>query len=241
VLAASLTWIYLLHQKVEQRTAALDREMRQRKEAELQRAAEQERSRIARDLHDDLGASLTEISLLAEMGQSQAAPQSTKERFDEIADKSRALVNSMDVIVWAADPDDDDLESFADYVTSFARMFLESSGIACRFKVPIEFPQTRITGGVRHDLVLAIKEALNNIVRHARASEVDFGLQHDRGRLTVSICDNGCGFEAATVLRGNGLTNLEQRLTRMGGACDIESAHGGGTKVRLTLDLGLAL
>lgn len=215
--------------------------MRQRKEAELQRAAEQERSRIARDLHDDLGSSLTEISLLAGLGQSQMELAATRERFDEIAGKSRSLVNSLDAIVWAADPEEDAMEPFADYLAGHARVFLESSGLACRFKVPIDFPPVKLGGRVRHDLFLAVKETLNNVVRHAQATEVEFGLHLNGSRLEILIADNGRGFDPQVVARGNGLANLRERLAGLGGTCSIESTPGKGSRVKLSLDLKSSL
>jgi signal transduction histidine kinase len=214
--------------------------MRQRKEAELQRAAEQERSRIARDLHDDLGSSLTEISLLAGLGFNHTTNDAANERFGEIAGKSRALVNNLDAIVWAADPDEDVMESFADYLTSHARVFLESSGLACRFKVPIDLPPMKLGGRVRHDLFLAVKETLNNVVRHAQATEVEFGLQLAGSKLELIIADNGRGFDPQDVNRGNGLTNLRSRLAGIGGECLVESDPGKGTRVKLSLDLKTA-
>jgi signal transduction histidine kinase len=237
VLLAAMAWIYLLHRKVEQRTAALDREMRQRKEAELQRASEQERSRIARDLHDDLGSSLTEISLLAGLGLTHATAEAANERFEEIAGKSRSLVNNLDAIVWAADPEEDTMESCADYLAGHARVFLESSGIACRFKVPIDFPPVKLGGRVRHDLFLAVKESLNNVVRHAQATEVEFALHLNGSRLELLLADNGRGFNPQDVTRGNGLANLRERLAGIGGGCVVESSPGKGTRVRLSLDL----
>lgn len=236
VLLVSLAWIYLLHRRVEARTVELDRAMRLRKEAELQHASEQERSRIARDLHDDLGASLTEISLLASLGQNPSLADSARDRFGEIAGKSRSLVNSLDAIVWAADPQEDDLESFADYLSGYARVFLESSGIVCRFKVPIELPPKKMDGRVRHDLLLAVKETLNNLVRHARATEVELGIHLHGSELAISIQDNGCGFDLATVPRGNGLANLRARLAKLGGDCEL-SSRPGQTKVTLKLHL----
>ena len=237
VLLAAMAWIYLLHRKVEQRTAELNREMSQRKEAELQRAAEQERSRIARDLHDDLGSSLTEISLLAGLGLNHATAEAANERFGEIAGKSRSLVNNLDAIVWAADPEEDAMDSFADYLAGHARVFLESSGLACRFKMPIDFPPVKLGGRVRHDLFLAVKETLNNVVCHAQAKEVEFGIHLNGSRLELLIADDGRGFDAQDVTRGNGLANLRERLAGLGGNCLVESSPGGGTRVRLSLDL----
>jgi signal transduction histidine kinase len=240
VLLLSLTWVYQLRRKVDQRTAQLNQEMRQRKEIELKHAAEQERSRIARDLHDDLGSSLTEISLLASVSlPSVASPENGQptERFGVIAGKARLLVNSLDVIVWAADPEEDEIQSFVDYLSGFAREFLMASGLACRFKIPIEFPPLTVDGRIRHGLLLAVKETLNNVVRHAQASEVEFGLNVVGNQIEISIEDDGRGFDVATVMRGNGLNNLQERLAGLGGTCEIASRSGAGTTVKILLPI----
>jgi signal transduction histidine kinase len=129
------------------------------------------------------------------------------------------------------------MESFADYLAGHARVFLESSGLACRFKVPIDFPPVKLAGRVRHDLFLAVKETLNNVVRHAQATEVEFGLQLNGPRLELAIADNGRGFDPQDVPRGNGLANLRERLASLGGNCSFESSPGKGTRVRLSLNL----
>jgi signal transduction histidine kinase/uncharacterized protein YdeI (BOF family) len=239
ILLVMFAWVYMLRREVEQRTAQLKLEMRQRKQAELQHAADQERSRIARDLHDDLGSSLTEISLLASVGQpagSQLDSPSGK-CFQVIAGKARLLVNSLDVIVWAADPEEDEVQCFIDYLSDFTREFLSASGLICRFKIPIEFPPLKVDGRIRHGLYLAVKETLNNIVRHAHATEVKFGVNINETRLEIAIEDNGCGFNTATVQRGNGLNNLHERLLLLGGTCLLEAIPGAGTVVKIQLQL----
>ena len=239
VLAFSLAWVYMLRRKVEQRTTELNLEMRQRKEIELKHAAEQERSRIARDLHDDLGSSLTEISLLASVGLPTIADGETQpaERFGVIAGKARLLVNSLDVIVWAANPEGDEIQAFVDYLSGFAREFLAASGLACRFKIPIEFAPLKVDGRIRHGLFLAVKETLNNVVRHAHATEVEFGFDVAESQIQITITDDGCGFDVGTVQRGNGLNNLQERLTGLGGGCKISSSSGNGTSVKIQIQL----
>ena len=171
----ALVWIRLLHHRVRQRTAQLEKEMHEREQAEHQRALAQERARIARDLHDDLGSSLTEITMLATTGPGPNLPaDEATERMGTIAGKSRTLVNALDEIVWAVDPARDTLASVARYLASYAEEYLAGLKIACRVHIPNSFPDQAVSGEVRHHLFLAVKEALNNAVRHGGATEIGF-------------------------------------------------------------------
>jgi signal transduction histidine kinase len=241
VLMFSVVWIRQLRRLVEQRTAQLHREIRERERVERARALEAERSRIARDLHDDLGSSLTEIGVLASSAQRLPADTNNyPSLFRTIAGKARSLIAALDVIVWAVDPEDNSLQSVADYLSGFVREYLSRSDIACRFKVPVSFPEVMLNGQVRHDLLLAVKETLNNIVRHSEATEVGFGMSMGGGELEILITDNGKGFEAATVRDGHGLKNLVARLETIGGIYSVESRVGAGTTVRVHLPLPVA-
>ena len=237
VLTASVVWITQLRRKVEQRTVLLEREHARRERAERDHAVEMERSRIARDLHDDLGASLTEIRVLASTGLRTAAPdEKSLPILNRISEKVRTLVSALDVIVWAVNPEANSLQSLADYLSTYAEDFLERAGITCRFKIPMEMPEMKVDGRVRHDLFLAVKETLNNIVRHAQATEVELHLRVENKMLAMDIVDNGCGFDLnAASEQGHGLQNIPQRLARLGGSGEINSAPGHGTTVRMRL------
>ncbi|TAL07450.1 MAG: hypothetical protein EPO07_00175 [Verrucomicrobia bacterium] len=236
VLMLAAGWITLLRRQVEQRTVQLQREIRERERAERQHALEAERTRIARDLHDDLGSSLTEIGVLASTGQrpipGDAQPATL---FRSIAGKARSLIAALDVIVWAVDPEDNSLQSLADYLSGFMGEFLAHSGITCRFKVPVSFPEVTLDGQVRHGLLMAVKESLNNIVRHAEATEAEFRMAVVDGTLEIVIADNGQGFNPNVSHNGHGLKNLSARLNKLGGNCIVESRVGGGTVVRIRL------
>lgn len=236
-LSLAVVWITQLHRQVEQRTAQLQQEIRQRERAERQRAIETERSRIARDLHDDLGSSLTEIGVLASTGQRRPAEGDSSTLFQNIAAKARGLIGALDVIVWAVDPDDNSLQSLADYLSGFAGDFLSHSGLPCRFKVPVMFPAVILDGQVRHELLMAVKESLNNIVRHATATQVEFGMGVMDGKLEIVISDDGKGFDVGAHGDGHGLKNLKARLTNLGGNCEVFSSSGQGTTVTIRLPL----
>jgi signal transduction histidine kinase len=238
VLFLALVWIRLLHHKVQTRTAQWQVEVHEREHAEQQRALATERSRIARDLHDDLGSSLTEVTLLATAGPGQdLAREEASERLEAIADRSRTMVHALDELVWAVDPERDTLASVARYLTSYAEEYLGALKVACRVQIPPSFPERGVAGSVRHELFLAIKEALNNAVRHGHATEVAFRLHFSEDQMEFCVVDNGRGFDLASQSSGRGLSNLRTRLEKLGGRCRIESSPGGGTTVSLQLPL----
>jgi signal transduction histidine kinase len=234
-------WNKVLQRKVEERSLQLETEIRNRQKAEIISAAEAERSRIARDLHDELGAGLTAVNILASTAEKQVRePEQKDERFRVIAEKARALVSGLDVIVWAIDPKRNSLQSFADYVGRYASELFSASGIVCRFKIPIVCDAINLSEAERHSLFLAVKEALNNVLRHAAATEVELGITRLEDRLQVVIADNGRGFDEGVVRRGNGLENLRERLRTLGGECRIQSQIGKGTTVEFNVPLPLA-
>ena len=239
LLCVVLVWNKQLRRQVQERTRKLEAEIRHRQRAELQQAAEAERSRIARDLHDELGTGLTEVSLLASAGLGQFQDgEKIRNRFDTIAEKARALVSGLDVIVWAIDPKRNSLQSFADYLGSYAKELFSSSAIVCRLRIRMECDVVALTEAARHSLLLAVKETLNNVIRHASATEVELQITQLGDRLHIVITDNGSGFDGNSVQRGNGLTNLQERLKAMRGECHVESQPGGGTTVKFIVPLG---
>ncbi|MGH7978246.1 MAG: sensor histidine kinase [Limisphaerales bacterium] len=241
VLFLAIIWIRLLHHEVQQRSADLQREMRDRQQAEHQRALAQERARIARDLHDDLGSNLTEITMLATAGPGSKWPAGdAAERMETIAGKSRSLVNALDEIVWAVDPNRDTLASVARYLASYAEELLAGLKIACRVQIPNSFPDLEVSGEVRHHLFLAVKEALNNAIRHGNANEINFRVRMSQDRLVISITDNGGGFDTSERSTGYGLLNLRNRLEQLHGRCELESTPGAGTTVSLQLPLPIS-
>jgi signal transduction histidine kinase len=238
VLGLAFVWIRLLHHKVQQRTAQVQKEMHDREQAEHQRAMAQERARIARDLHDDLGSSLTEITMLATASPGLKLPAAeATERMETIAEKSRTLVYALDEIVWAVDPERDTLASVARYLASYAEEYLAGLKVVCRVQIPNSFPDQVVSGEVRHHLFLAVKEALNNAVRHGVASEIGFRVRVLEDRLWISITDNGSGFDTSGRSNGHGLLNLRNRLEHLHGHCELESSPGAGTTVSLQLPL----
>jgi signal transduction histidine kinase len=208
---------------------------------ERQRALERERSRIAQDLHDDLGAGLTEISLTADLVRSPDLDPDAAQRYvGEIGGKARELVASMDEIVWAVNPRNNSLSSLAAYFCQSAQHLLVPAGIRCRLAVDENLPAAPLDSEQRHQLFLAFKEALNNIVRHSGAKEVSLSIRVEMGQLVVALRDDGRGFVASpTVAGADGLRNMRERLQRIGGACDVVSQPGAGTSVDFRVRLAV--
>jgi signal transduction histidine kinase len=208
----------------------------QLREIAAKRALEQERSRIARDIHDDLGASLTRIGLL-----SQSSPnpddEATQVVLGQIQSTARHLMRSMDGVVWAIDPEHDSFDDLANYLSSHAQDFLSVAGISCRLNMPVDLPELPLTAQIRHTLFLAFKEALNNVVKYAGATEVRISLQPGDGFFTLSIQDNGKGIDPdapsvpGRTNAGSGLANMRSRMATIGGCCTVQSMQGQGTTV----------
>jgi signal transduction histidine kinase len=205
---------------------------------ELQRAREAERTRISRDLHDHLGASLTEVGMLAadgaEVGTPAAQPATA---LRAIGEKVQAMIGDLDSLVWAIDPQKDTLPALVSYLTSSVSEFCASSGLDCRLDVQRELPPWPVRSETRHNLFLAVKEAAHNAVRHAGATRLVFRLTLVRRQLELTLQDNGRGFDPLKTVPGNGLVNLRERLTYLGGRCDVAARPGEGTVVRLVLPL----
>ncbi|HOX57743.1 MAG TPA: two-component regulator propeller domain-containing protein [Candidatus Paceibacterota bacterium] len=204
-----------------------------------QHAVDQERARIAQDLHDELGANLTSIGLLADMGaRHKADPAVLTRDLDHISQTARESVSAMDAIVWALNPRNDSLDNFANYVAQFTRDFFRPTQVRTRLDLPANLPEQPMATETRHQLFLLVKESFNNIVRHAAATEVRLELACANGQLRLTIADNGKGLpEQAAGAGQNGLVNLRERIGRLGGALRVESQPGRGTQLDFTLPL----
>lgn len=224
------------------------RRMRQKLERlEWQRAVEHERARIAHDIHDDLGAHLTRISMLSESARAELEnPERATAGLNQIYDTARDLTRAMDEIVWAVNPRYDTLEGLAGYLEKFAQDLLAAANIRCRLDMPMEFPDWRLTADIRHNLFLAFKETLHNVVKHSAASETYIRLAAGATSFELVVEDNGRGFTPGTkretssegsdrLMSGNGLENMARRLAEIHGRCDIQSTTGQGTKVTFTV------
>jgi signal transduction histidine kinase/ligand-binding sensor domain-containing protein len=226
---------------------AVTRNLRKKLEQmKQQRAIERERERIAKDIHDDLGAGLTQIMLQSALARREPQEQ-TQTHLAQISGTALELVSAMDEIVWAINPENDTLDGLVTYAGKYVEEYVAKAGIRCRLDLPAQVPAMTISAEVRHNLFLAVKEALNNAVKHAQATEISFLLKTQPSGFSFVIKDDGRGLapdvagppasDSGRVSSGHGLRNLAQRLEKIGGTCTIKSEPGKGAEVELTVRL----
>jgi signal transduction histidine kinase len=208
-------------------------------QSKAQRFLQLERARIARDIHDDLGARLTQLVLLGEVARSELpADSEARVQIDLVCDKARDLSHAMDEVVWAVNSRRDTLRDFISYVCKYAQLFLSSTPIRCRLDVETEIPATVFDLPVRRNLFLAAKEALNNAAKHSGANELFLRIHRRNHELCVTVEDDGHGFDITSASwERNGMTNMAQRMSEVGGQCLVASAPGSGCRVEFTVPL----
>ncbi|WP_367874152.1 ATP-binding protein [Luteolibacter sp. Populi] len=238
-LLLALMWVLLLRRTVAQRGKQLAAEIEERQTAERYHAMEMERTRVAQDLHDELGSGLTEAGILTSLVKNPGVPAEKKAGYlDQLAEVCQALVTGLDEIVWAVNPRYDSVADLAGYFSLFAQRFLGLVGINCRLQIAESVAEHPLDSHVRHDIFLAFKEALNNIVRHSQAREVRLAIGVEDRILKVSLADDGRGLDPATAAPGSdGLVGMKERMEKLGGSCRVTSNPGGGTVVEFSLPL----
>jgi signal transduction histidine kinase len=239
VLAVTVLWITQLRRKVEQRGAELEIQIRERQRVQQQHAMELERARIAQDLHDELGSGLTEISMLGVRALSTSAPLAKRSHYlEQMSNQARQMVTALDEIVWAMNPTHDSLASMISYFSLYAERFLGLANIAWRLEGPFKPDDHAVDSRHRHQLFLAFKEALTNIVRHSGATEVLLDFQVEQGRIRLTVADNGRGWADGGQTEGmDGIANMRARLEKLDGQFEVNSKAGQGTIVRFDLPL----
>jgi ligand-binding sensor domain-containing protein/signal transduction histidine kinase len=213
---------------------------RQLQSLQQRETLEKERARIARDLHDQLGANLTQVALLGEMAEADKdSPAEIESHAQQISQTARETTRSLDEIVWAVNPANDTLDGLVNYAGKYAQEYFALAGLRCRAELPAQLPAIPIPPEVRHNVFLAFKEAVHNVVKHAQATEARIRLCLESKKFILEIEDNGrgTGNQAAPQNR-NGLRNMKKRMEDIHGEFFISGGANGGTVVRLTVPIG---
>jgi ligand-binding sensor domain-containing protein/signal transduction histidine kinase len=205
---------------------------------------ERVRSRIATDLHDDIGASLSQIAILAEVARQRVRPlvndQSDPDAtapLARIAETSRSLVDSMSDIVWAINPEVDSLSDLVHRMRRFVEDTLGTADIELTFRAPDPSQDVKLGADVRREVFLVLKESVTNIAKHAHATRVAIDLQIDRRRLHLRVADNGRGFDPGASTEGNGVASMRRRVEALGGHLVIDSRPGAGTTISFDIEV----
>jgi signal transduction histidine kinase/ligand-binding sensor domain-containing protein len=209
---------------------------RQMTRLERQAALDKERARIAKDLHDDLGASMTQMTLLLELAmQHRSEPEAAMQRVDDGLRASREAIKSLDAAVWAVNPTNNTLPELVAYIGQFGMEFLQQAGIRCELDLPDHPPERPVSSELRHNLFLIAKEALNNIVRHAQARVVCLSIAVTPATLELGIADDGAGIDQVPHdALADGLRNMRQRAGEMNARFSLESEPGKGTRITVS-------
>jgi ligand-binding sensor domain-containing protein/signal transduction histidine kinase len=217
------------------------------KHVEQERVLERERTRIAQDLHDMMGAKLCRISFLSEHARRcEGVPAELQEEMSAISGDSREVLQSLDEMVWAVNPQKDTLDHLVSYIGQYAQEYFRKTGIECELVVPDRVPVQPLSSQSRHHLFLAVHEALTNILKHSGATRAKIVMACRDGEFELVVSDNGEGFDStfdtpdapnsAAGFR-NGLGNMRRRLAELGGTCVVASHVGNGTTVQFVLSL----
>ncbi len=211
---------------------------KQKVKLEKQQAIEKERTRIATDMHDDLGAGLSRIKFLSEtIGLKKQKQLAIEEDINSIRTYSLQMIDKMGEIVWALNEKNDSLSDLLSYTRAYAVEYLSQNGIDCEIDMPDQFPAHFLSGEFRRNVFLTVKEALHNVVKHAECSKVNIRMQAET-QLQVSIHDNGKGIDKNNIRAfSNGIFNMEKRITEIGGQLRISNDNG--TMVAFTVPLSI--
>ncbi|HTR42755.1 MAG TPA: histidine kinase [Pseudomonadales bacterium] len=234
--AALLVWVGATVRVIEGR-----KYQRQIQRAEQERTLERERARIAQDLHDELGSSLTRLSLLSGLVKAdKESPEQVEIHANKLSQAADQTVRALEEIVWAVRPGSDTLQSLMDYIAHFANELFDGNSAHCRLDLPGDLPALPLPPDMRHNIFLIVKEALTNALKHAKAREVRLQSKLSGQMLEILVADDGKGFDPGSLAEGwrNGMGNMRRRAAAMSAKLDVQSTPRQGTTVALSVDLG---
>lgn len=199
---------------------------------------ERERTRIAGDLHDDLGATLSEINFIGTFAADTFSNHPVRQSLENIVDRAQRMAKSLDEIVWTVNPAHDHLPSVARYLCSRCQESLGTAGIRCRLDVAEGLPDVPLDSQLRHHLLMAVNEIIHNVMKHSGATGCTLAIRLEKHELVIRVTDDGRGFDRSECpVDRNGLANLERRMQEIQGGFDITSTPGQGTTVTLRAPL----
>jgi signal transduction histidine kinase len=208
-------------------------------QAEKEKEAENIRYRISRDIHDEVGATLSGVALFSEIAKQKMeahSDQDAKLYLEHISAHSKDMVEKMSEIVWAINPENDSFERIVSRLQAYALNLCGGKNIKLHTAIDEMVLDLHPEMNIRKNMYLIIKEAINNAVKYSAGKNLFFSLQQKNGHIIALVKDDGKGFDVSTAKAGNGLNNMRTRATELNGKCMIVSLNGKGTEVRLEFD-----
>ena len=204
------------------------------KELAVYKAQQEERNRISADMHDELGSGMTAIRLMCEIAKNKMKHETPKE-IEKISHSADDLLNKMNAIIWSMNSGNDTLDNLISYIRVYALEYFESTSIECKIQTPEVIPPRELTGDKRRNIFLCVKETLNNVLKHSKATEVRIVISTNE-RLVIRIVDNGIGIDLRNIRQfGNGIQNITRRMKSVGGTFIIINEKGTITTLELPL------
>ena len=225
----------LIEQTTERERLKMENERKElEKQVAVMQAHQEERERISADIHDELGSGMTTIRLMSEIAKNKMK-ENVPVEIEKISNSANEVLNKMNAIVWSMNSSNDTLDSLISYIRAYAIEFFDATQIECKVNMPEEIPFHEISGDKRRNIFLCVKESLNNVLKHSKASRIKIDIEVNQ-KLQIQIADNGAGIEQEKIRRfGNGLKNIERRMKGIGGYYDISNNNGTETKLELLL------
>ena len=203
----------------------------------LQTKMQHIRNTIAQDLHDDIGSTLSSISILSNLALKEKNADQTMSTMHEIKDSSVMLMEKMDDIVWSINPRNDSLENLLSRIRRFATTLFEAKNIDYSIIIPDSIHELNLPIEWRQHIYLILKEAINNLVKYSEATQAGIEVGYQQGWLELELNDNGRGFDSSRTLTGNGLLSMRHRAEEMRAELTVHSTEGQGCQVKLRLKI----
>ena len=204
------------------------------KEIAVYKAQQQERERISADMHDELGSGMTAIRLMSEIARNKMK-ENTPVEIDKISSSADDVLNKMNAIIWSMNSGNDTLDNLISYIRSYSLEYFESTPVKCSVSTPEGIPDKELSGDKRRNVFLCVKESLNNVLKHSKATNLTIKITTNHS-LKIEIADNGTGIDIQNLRQfGNGLKNITRRMESIGGIFKIENKKGTITTLELPL------
>jgi signal transduction histidine kinase len=231
-------------------STALSRALARRRIAQLEREQERQRdrARIARDIHDSLGAGLAHMAMMSDLMRRRPRDEERADAtglphlddaLDEMYRSAQSLTRAVDEIVWAVNPANDTLPRLFTFLAHDVEDMARGGGLGLSIHADDDVPEVVLPASARHHLCMLVREAVANVLKHAHAQVLDVTLRYRVGTVEITIADDGVGFDLATrtVDGHDGLANMQARVDELGGSLSIDSAPGRGTRVGVHVPL----
>lgn len=229
-LVQALVVFYIIKQVIKRKRA------RKMLAIEHARKIAEERTRIAEEMHDDIGADLNNLLFKIRMNENFTNPNNAA-AINQLENTTKAIILKVDEVIWALNAQKDTLDSLVNFIIKYVTELTDNTALDCNYNIPLNLPAIEIAEDTRRNIFLTVKEILHNATEHAQATELKLDIAYTNKQLSICISDNGKGFDMQHIIKGNGLGSLQNRVSKMNGTISIVSEIGKGTTISFEVRL----